>query len=61
MISKKTFEKEIEICQKQYAKKKSCAWGKCKNCGVVPLLVKLCKGKLVEDEKEIKKIKKIIC
>ncbi|HCP08921.1 MAG TPA: hypothetical protein DIT25_03945 [Candidatus Moranbacteria bacterium] len=60
MLSKKIFEKEIAICKEQHEKKKSCNWGKCKDCGVVPLLYKLHKGVLIEDKKEIAKLKKLL-
>lgn len=57
-ITKKVFDKEVAMCAK-LAKKKGgkCAWGICKNCGVVPLLYKLYKGRLLEDPKEIKSVK----
>ena len=56
-ISHETFEGEIKICQEQ-SKANGCAWGKCKDCGVVPLLVKLHRGMVVEDQEEISEIKK---
>jgi len=33
MLSKETFEKELEICRAQFHRQKGCAWGKCENCG----------------------------
>ena len=58
IIKKDVFAWEIALCRK-LAKKNSgkCGWGKCKDCGVVPLLYKLHKGKLLEDPKEILKAK----
>ena len=58
VISKKVFEREIEICRmlsKEYGGK--CGWGKCKGCGVIPLLYKLHKGILLEDPAEIEQMK----
>lgn len=58
IIKKDVFDREIKLCQmlsKEHGGK--CGWGKCKDCGVVPLLVKLHKGKLLEKPFEIKKAK----
>ncbi|MEA2098115.1 MAG: hypothetical protein U9P70_03520 [Patescibacteria group bacterium] len=61
VLKKSVFEKEIEFCKKMSKKNKGkCAWGKCKDCGVLPLLYKLHKGELIEDKDEIKKMKKDI-
>lgn len=59
MIENNVFEKEIEQCKK-LAKKNGgkCAWGKCQNCGVLFLLYKLEKGKLIEDKEEIASTRK---
>lgn len=56
-MNKKIFDREIAMCQKLYQKKKGCQWGKCADCGVVPLLYKLHKSELIEDEAEVKKLK----
>lgn len=57
-MDKKTFEKEIAMCRKLSRENNGgCNWGKCENCGVIPLLYKLYKGKLLENAKEIQKIK----
>lgn len=56
-INKNIFEKEINICREQYKKQKGCNWGECEKCGVVPLLVKLEKGKLIEDKNEVYNIR----
>ena len=61
IINKEVFEKEIAMCKKLSKENKGkCNWGKCKDCGVLLLLRKLYKGELIEDKKEIKKIKKDI-
>ena len=52
IISKKVFERELALCRELG---KKCNWGKCENCGVIPLLFKLHKGKLLENPEEIKK------
>ena len=57
IINKEIFEKEVAICQEMSQKQKSCCWGKCENCGVIPLLHKLYKGEVLENEKDIEKIK----
>ena len=58
IIKKEVFDREIALC-KMLSKenKRKCGWGKCKDCGVVPLLIKLYKGKLIEKPSEIKKAK----
>lgn len=58
IISRHIFNKEIKLCQ-QLSKENGgkCGWGKCKDCGVVPLLYKLHKGELLEKPGEIKKVK----
>ncbi len=58
LINKEVFEREIALCQEMSVKDGGCCWGKCEQCGVVPLLVKLYEGKLVDDEKGLKKLKK---
>jgi len=57
-ISKKTFNTEIEMCQKLFKKKKGCNWGKCKDCGVVPLLYKLHSGLVAEKKTDVVKLKR---
>lgn len=58
IFDQEIFDHEIAICQ-QLAKKNNgeCNWGKCKDCGVLPLLYKLHKGVLLEKPDEIKKLK----
>ena len=59
IISKSVFAREIELC-KQLSDGRCCGWGKCASCGVIPLLIKLHKGVLIEDKKELKKIREEI-
>jgi hypothetical protein len=58
IIKKEVFDREIALC-KQLAKKHKgkCGWGRCKDCGVIPLLYKLNKGQLLENPVKIKKVK----
>ena len=58
-ISKTVFEREIALCQKLSKKDKKCNWGKCKDCGVIPLLYKLHKRILIEDKKELNELKSV--
>jgi len=58
IIKKEVFDREIALCKMLYKEHKGrCGWGRCKDCGVVPLLIKLHKGKLIEKPSEIKKAK----
>jgi len=58
VIEEDVFDKESAICKKLAEKNKGkCAWGKCKDCGVIPFLYKLYKGRLLEKPAEIKKAK----
>jgi len=57
-MKKEVFDKEISLCKRLSKENRGkCAWGICKNCGVVPLLYKLHKGRLLEKSAEIKKVK----
>jgi len=57
-MKKEVFNREINLCRRlSKENKRKCAWGICKNCGVVPFLYKLYKGKLLEKPAEIKKVK----
>ena len=56
-ISKKIFDQEIAMCKKLFKEKKGCNWGKCKDCGVIPLLYKLQSGIIIENKKDVKKLK----
>jgi hypothetical protein len=59
IIDKEVFDREILLCN-QLSKDNNgeCGWGKCRDCGVIPLLYKLYKGKLLEDSGEINEAKK---
>lgn len=58
IIKKAVFDREIALCKMLAKKNKGkCGWGRCKDCGVIPLLYKLYKGKLLEKPAEIKKVK----
>jgi hypothetical protein len=58
VIDKEVFEREILLC-KQLSEDNNgkCGWGKCKDCGVIPLLYKFYEGKLLEEPKEIARAK----
>jgi hypothetical protein len=58
-MNKEIFAKEIALCQRLNKKHGgSCAWGECDKCGVIPLLYKLGKGELYEDQaaQDLKKL-----
>jgi hypothetical protein len=58
IVNKEVFEREIALCRKLSRENGGkCGWGKCKDCGVVPLLHKLHEGILFEDPNEIKRAK----
>lgn len=58
IIKGEVFDREVALCKMLYKENKGkCGWGKCKDCGVIPLLIKLYKGKLLEKPVEIKKAK----
>ena len=59
IIDKKVFVREISLCQVLSEEGKGkCGWGICKSCGVVPLLVKLHEGKLLEGKEDIMNFRK---
>ena len=58
LISAAVFKREIELCRNLSHKNGGkCGWGKCEDCGVIPLLYKFHKGLLLEEAKEIKEKK----
>ncbi len=58
-MDQEIFEKEIAMCQDLCGKNGGrCNWGECAKCGVIPLLYKICKGSILENEEEIGKVKK---
>ena len=60
VIDKETYERELLLCQQFNKEKGGCGWGKCKTCGVLPLLYKLYKGRLLEGEDLIAFRKKVL-
>lgn len=62
VLNKAVFEREMKLCQQLSAESdgKGCNWGRCKSCGVIPLLIKLHEGRLIEDKEELKKIREEI-
>ena len=56
-MNQETFEKELAMCRRLHHEKKGCHWGKCASCGVIPLLYKLHKGVILENEEDIRKTK----
>jgi len=58
IISKEVFDREVELC-KMLSKdnKGKCGWGKCKDCGTIPLLFKLHQGVLLEKDEEIANVR----
>ncbi len=60
IIDQEVFDREIALCQKLSKENGGkCGWGKCADCGVIPLLHKLHKGELLEDI-QVKKAKEEI-
>lgn len=57
VIKKSVFDREILLCKQLSKKQKGCAWGKCQDCAVIPLLYKLHKGEVIENKKEVKQLK----
>ncbi len=58
IIKKEVFDREMALCKKLAKENKSkCRWGECKKCGVIPLLYKLHRGKLLEKPADITKTK----
>lgn len=57
-MEKDIFEKELALCRKLSKKNNGkCNWGECERCGVIPLLYKLYKGRLLESRDEIKEVR----
>ena len=52
-----TYQHELAMCKKLHAEKQGCAWGKCDQCGVIPLLHKLSTGEVIDDPAAINKLK----
>jgi len=61
IVSKDTFDKEIQMCRELNRKNSGrCNWGECNRCGVLPFLIKLHEGKLLETSSEINEFKEKI-
>jgi hypothetical protein len=61
IINKEVFDREMALCKMLCKENKGkCSWGECDKCGVVPLLIKLHQGKVMEDHEEINQSKKLI-
>jgi hypothetical protein len=57
-ITQDIFDREIAMCKNLSQKNGGhCNWGKCDQCGVIPMLYKLHQGRFLEDTNEIKNIK----
>jgi y4mF family transcriptional regulator len=61
IIKRDVFEKELALCR-LLSKKENilCSWGRCQDCGVIPLLYKLHKGELLEDQEKILAVKRSV-
>lgn len=58
VITAETFERELALCKKLSKENSSgCCWGRCADCGVLPLLVKLYKGEVIDDKEKIDSLK----
>lgn len=58
LISEEVFTRELGMCKKLSQKKgEGCNWGECAKCGVIPLLYKLGKGELYEEDEEVQKLR----
>lgn len=54
VIDAETFERELALCKKVSKENNGgCCWGRCVDCGVLPLLVKLHKGEVIDDKEEL--------
>ena len=58
IIVNQIYTRELNLCERLSSENDGeCGWEICKNCDVAPLLHKLHKGVLLEDPKDIKKMK----
>ncbi|MFA4999912.1 MAG: hypothetical protein WC545_00935 [Patescibacteria group bacterium] len=51
------YKKETKTCARLFKEKGGCKWGKCAECGVIPLLYKFESGVKLENEHDIKELK----
>jgi len=56
-ISQTTYDTETLICKQASSENNGCNWGECDKCGVVPLLVKLRTGSIIEEKDAVAKLK----
>ena len=54
------YKKETKMCAKLFKEKQGCSWGKCSECGVIPLLYKFETGNIIEPEEEVRELKEKI-
>lgn len=60
-IDAETFKREVALCKKLSNKNDGgCCWGRCMDCGVLPLLVKLHKGEVIDNKEKIDALKQDI-
>jgi hypothetical protein len=53
------FKKEVSICRKEGERNGGkCNWGKCRDCGVLPLLYKLYRDEFIDSPEEVEKVKR---
>ena len=61
VLLKKIFYRELALCKKLSSENGGkCGWGRCADCGVIPLLYKLHKGVLLEGEELQEKKREIL-
>jgi len=61
IIKKEVFNREIALCRMLSKENRGkCGWGKCRDCGVIPLLYKFHKGQLLEKPADLAKVRKKI-
>jgi hypothetical protein len=59
VIPPEVLEREMAMCRNlQRENGGRCNWGECAQCGVVPLLVKLGEGRLLEEAEDIERRKR---
>lgn len=56
-INKEVFDQELALCRNFNGEKGGCNWGRCENCGAIPLLYKLYKNELLETKEEIVRVR----
>jgi len=51
------YKKETKTCARLFKESQGCRWGRCENCGVIPLLHKFETGEIIKDDAEIKALR----